>query len=279
MFISHLHSDHVLDLVTLLQASNATPGWKREDPLELYGCRGLATLVSQVMAAFDGTTPEGFPLRIAELGEERHDLGGFTVETALTAPHRDQPGVPHRSRRSNGRLFGRRDRDPGARATRAGGRRLRLRMLLPARLADGRPCHRRRRGPPGPVGRRTTAGALAPLPARAGSGRRRAGASRVRGGSDPGGRRHRGGLGGDGDGIAAGATASPPVARDGSGAGAILPVRAGLRGGAGAGPPPRRACSSTACRVSTASAGLSRRSWSRRSGTAFSSRSRPPCSA
>ena len=85
MFISHLHSDHVLDLVTLLQASNATPGWKREDPLELYGCRGLATLVSQVMAAFDGTTPEGFPLRIIELGEERHDLGGFTVETALTA--------------------------------------------------------------------------------------------------------------------------------------------------------------------------------------------------
>lgn len=85
VFISHLHSDHVLDLVTLLQASNATPGWKREDPLDLYGCHGLATLVGQVMAAFDGTTPEGFPLRITELGEERHDLGGFTVETALTA--------------------------------------------------------------------------------------------------------------------------------------------------------------------------------------------------
>jgi ribonuclease BN (tRNA processing enzyme) len=85
VFISHLHSDHVLDLVTLLQASNATPGWRREDPLELYGCRGLATLVGQVTAAFDGTTPEGFPLRVIELGAERRDLGGFTLETALTA--------------------------------------------------------------------------------------------------------------------------------------------------------------------------------------------------
>ena len=85
VFISHLHSDHVLDLVTLLQASNATPGWKREDPLELYGCHGLATLVSQVMTAFDGTTPEGFSLRVTELDEERRDFGGWTVETALTA--------------------------------------------------------------------------------------------------------------------------------------------------------------------------------------------------
>jgi ribonuclease Z len=85
VFISHLHSDHVLDLVTLLQASNATPGWKREAPLELYGCQGLAHLVSQLIAAFDGTTPETFALRVVELGTERRDLGGFTVETALTA--------------------------------------------------------------------------------------------------------------------------------------------------------------------------------------------------
>jgi ribonuclease Z len=85
VFISHLHSDHVLDLVTLLQASNATPGWAREDPLELYGCRGLARLVGQVMAAFDGTTPMGFPLRVTELGPDRREFDGFTVETALTA--------------------------------------------------------------------------------------------------------------------------------------------------------------------------------------------------
>ena len=84
VFISHLHSDHVLDVVTLLQASNATPGWVRREPLELWGCRGLSALVDRVIATFDGTAPEGFPLRVIELAEERHDLGGWVVQTVLT---------------------------------------------------------------------------------------------------------------------------------------------------------------------------------------------------
>jgi len=85
VFISHLHSDHVLDLVTLLQASNATPGWSREEPLELYGCGGLSRLVNQLMAAFEGTAPKRYPLRVIELGKERRDLGDVILETDFTA--------------------------------------------------------------------------------------------------------------------------------------------------------------------------------------------------
>lgn len=85
VLISHLHSDHVLDLVTLLQASNATPGWRRQAPLELIGCRGLADLVRRLMEAFDGVAPEGFSLSVVELDEERRDFGGWTLETARTA--------------------------------------------------------------------------------------------------------------------------------------------------------------------------------------------------
>jgi ribonuclease BN (tRNA processing enzyme) len=85
VFVSHLHSDHVLDLVTLLQASNATPGWTRREPLELVGCPGLADLVRVVTETFDGAAPEGWPLTVTELGEERRDFGGVTVETAFTA--------------------------------------------------------------------------------------------------------------------------------------------------------------------------------------------------
>jgi ribonuclease BN (tRNA processing enzyme) len=85
VFISHLHSDHVLDVVTLLQASNATPGWRRTAPLELFGCRGLGDLVRRVTEAFDGTAPEGYPLRVVELDEERRDFDGWSVETAHTA--------------------------------------------------------------------------------------------------------------------------------------------------------------------------------------------------
>jgi ribonuclease Z len=85
VFISHLHSDHVLDLVTLLQASNATPGWTRRRPLELFGCRGLGDLVRRMGDAFDGATAEGFDVRITELDEERRDFGSWTLETTFTA--------------------------------------------------------------------------------------------------------------------------------------------------------------------------------------------------
>ena len=84
VFVSHLHSDHVLDLVTLLQASNATPGWTRERPLELIGCQGLAVFVERITALFDGTAPEGFPIRVTELGAERRMFDGWALETALT---------------------------------------------------------------------------------------------------------------------------------------------------------------------------------------------------
>jgi len=84
VFVSHLHSDHVLDLITLLQASNATPGWTRKKPLELIGCQGLAVFVNHITAVFDGTSPEGFPIRVTELGAERRTFDGWTLETALT---------------------------------------------------------------------------------------------------------------------------------------------------------------------------------------------------
>ncbi|MEX1206664.1 MAG: ribonuclease Z [Dongiaceae bacterium] len=84
VFVSHLHSDHVLDLVTLLQASNATPGWTREEPLELIGCRGLSAFVDRITELFDGTTPESYPVQVTELGTERRDFDGWALETALT---------------------------------------------------------------------------------------------------------------------------------------------------------------------------------------------------
>ncbi len=84
VFVSHLHSDHVLDLITLLQASNATPMWTREQPLELFGCHGLAAFVDRITELFDGTVPEGFPVTVRELGAERLAFDGWTLETTLT---------------------------------------------------------------------------------------------------------------------------------------------------------------------------------------------------
>jgi ribonuclease Z len=85
VFISHLHPDHTLDLVTLLQATNATPGWSRTRPLFLYGCRGLSAFVSQLLEIFRDAVPETYPLHImeCEVGVPL-TIGDTTVETFLT---------------------------------------------------------------------------------------------------------------------------------------------------------------------------------------------------
>ncbi|MFQ5709563.1 MAG: MBL fold metallo-hydrolase, partial [bacterium] len=42
IFYTHLHPDHVMDLVPFLFASKYTPGFTRRDGLEIYGPAGFA---------------------------------------------------------------------------------------------------------------------------------------------------------------------------------------------------------------------------------------------
>ncbi|MBN9334446.1 MBL fold metallo-hydrolase [Devosia sp.] len=84
LFISHLHPDHVLDIVTLLQANNATPGWERTRPLRLVGCYGLESFVERLLTVFRDAVPESYLLEFVELAVGRHQIEGVLVEVALT---------------------------------------------------------------------------------------------------------------------------------------------------------------------------------------------------
>lgn len=84
VFISHLHPDHVMDIVTLLQATNATPGWNRTRNLTMIGCRGLKEFVRQLLMIFRDAVPETYVLDIIELDVGRHEIAGLVVEAALT---------------------------------------------------------------------------------------------------------------------------------------------------------------------------------------------------
>ncbi len=84
VFLTHLHSDHTLDLVTLLQANNATPGWTRAKPLCLTGCRGTRRLYNNLLAAYPDVAPKSYALEIRECDAERIQADGWTIETALT---------------------------------------------------------------------------------------------------------------------------------------------------------------------------------------------------
>lgn len=84
IFISHLHPDHTLDIVTLLHSLNATPGWVRTKPLIIAGCYGLKTFIERLLEIYRDAVPESYSLEVFELTAGRHEVATLTVETCLT---------------------------------------------------------------------------------------------------------------------------------------------------------------------------------------------------
>ncbi|HUX39895.1 MAG TPA: MBL fold metallo-hydrolase [Rectinemataceae bacterium] len=90
ILLSHLHPDHSLDLVTFLQANNATPGYKRSRPLSLVGPKGLSAFLAGLIALYDCVGPEGYSIDLRELGAETLRLpGGETLTAALSGHTRE----------------------------------------------------------------------------------------------------------------------------------------------------------------------------------------------
>ena len=84
VFLTHLHSDHTLDLVTFLQANDSTPGWTRTRPVHLIGSRGTRQFYEQLMQTYPGIAPQSYALDIHELGAEHVPFGAWMIETAHT---------------------------------------------------------------------------------------------------------------------------------------------------------------------------------------------------
>ena len=84
IFITHHHPDHTLDLVTLLQAYDSTPGWVRRDALRLVGGRGTTLFYKQLMAAYPDIGVTSYHLDLQEMGEDRLVFPEWSVSAALT---------------------------------------------------------------------------------------------------------------------------------------------------------------------------------------------------
>jgi ribonuclease BN (tRNA processing enzyme) len=84
IFLTHLHSDHTLDLVTFIQMNDSTPGWQRKTPVYLTGCRGTRALYESLMQVYPGIAPSSYALHIRELGEECVALDEMQISTAYT---------------------------------------------------------------------------------------------------------------------------------------------------------------------------------------------------
>ena len=84
VFLTHLHSDHTLDLVTLLQINDSTPLIARKTPLNIYGCEGTGAWFDTLMLAFPGIYPSTYELSITEFGKSQWNWEGFSISTILT---------------------------------------------------------------------------------------------------------------------------------------------------------------------------------------------------
>ncbi|MBI3091071.1 MAG: MBL fold metallo-hydrolase [Candidatus Tectomicrobia bacterium] len=72
LLYTHLHADHVGDLVPLLMAQRITPGFSRRQPLRIYAPRGFRRFLATLAQAYGPwvETPE-YELTIQELWEDR----------------------------------------------------------------------------------------------------------------------------------------------------------------------------------------------------------------
>jgi ribonuclease BN (tRNA processing enzyme) len=84
IFITHHHSDHTLDLVTLLQAYDSTPGWVRREPLHLVGGQETALFYKRLMTAYPGIAPASYRLDLHEMEQGTLVFPKWIVSAALT---------------------------------------------------------------------------------------------------------------------------------------------------------------------------------------------------
>ncbi len=83
LFYTHVHPDHVVDLVPFLFATKHTPGYLRTKALTVAGPPGFRDFFVRLMDVFgDWVLSDDYELHLEELERDERVFGGWRVETA-----------------------------------------------------------------------------------------------------------------------------------------------------------------------------------------------------
>jgi ribonuclease BN (tRNA processing enzyme) len=102
VFITHVHTDHIGDLMPLLHALKF-PGLTRTAPLTLHGPPGFQAFVDQIIVPTVGL-PTTFPVRVREVEAVQKITPALTVRTAPTVHSDKMHSVAYRFE-SQGRVL------------------------------------------------------------------------------------------------------------------------------------------------------------------------------
>jgi ribonuclease BN (tRNA processing enzyme) len=84
LFYTHIHPDHVLDLVPFLFATKHTPGFQRTRALHVLGPPGFKDFFDRLMMLFgQWVLSDDYPLEVEEMGESERVFGSWSVRTRL----------------------------------------------------------------------------------------------------------------------------------------------------------------------------------------------------
>jgi ribonuclease BN (tRNA processing enzyme) len=93
VFITHVHPDHIGDLVLLVHALKATPGHRHVRPLHLFGPSGFGDFFAERIATV--APPKALDLRIAEAARA-WAFNGVDVRSAPTVHTNSMPSLAYR---------------------------------------------------------------------------------------------------------------------------------------------------------------------------------------
>jgi ribonuclease BN (tRNA processing enzyme) len=84
LLLTHFHPDHTLDLATLLQVFNYTPGASRSKAFPITGCRGLSDFIHQLFILYPDVIPSNYELDMREVYRDEFTLGNIKITTMPT---------------------------------------------------------------------------------------------------------------------------------------------------------------------------------------------------
>jgi len=84
LLLTHFHPDHSLDLATLLQVFNFSPGAERTRPFSITACTGIEVFYRRLLDLYPDLSPLSYKLIIKHVFQDEFSIGKLKVRSAPT---------------------------------------------------------------------------------------------------------------------------------------------------------------------------------------------------